>query len=173
MRKYFYRIVFLLVLWCSSAAGGCAFGAGALVPPVLAESITSTQLIENAKQYDNQTITFQGEVIGDVMKRGDFAWVNINDGTNALGIWMSKDFTKDIVYTGSYKAKGDILEVEGIFHRACPQHGGDMDIHAQVVKKIQSGQTVSETIDSNKRNIALILLGVLCLVLILQVLKKK
>ena len=144
-----------------------------LVTVSYAQPIASTQLIENAKDFDNKSVIFQGEVIGDVMKRGDFAWVNINDGTNALGIWMPKDFTKDIVYTGSYKAKGDILEVEGVFHRACPQHGGDLDIHAQVVKKIRPGYNKEETIDKNKRNQAFALIGALCLVLILQALKKK
>jgi len=138
-----------------------------------AQPVTSSQLIENAKQYDNQSVVFQGEAIGEVMRRGNFAWVNINDGTNAIGIWVSEEMSKEINYLGSYKAKGDILEVEGIFHRACPQHGGDMDIHAQVIKKIQAGHAVKETLDTNKRNIVLILAGVLCLALIFQALKKK
>jgi hypothetical protein len=138
-----------------------------------AQPIVSNTLIEQAKDYDGKTVIFQGEAIGEVMHRGNFAWVNINDGANALGIWLVKELTKEINYLGSYKAKGDILEIEGVFHRACPEHGGDMDIHAQAVKKIQAGQAISEQLDTNKRNIALALAGVLCLIVILQILKKK
>jgi len=155
-------IIFLFVVGCLAL---CAVS--------YADRASSTTLIENAKDFDNKIVVFQGEVIGDVMIRGDFAWVNLNDGQNALGIWMPRDFTKDIIYKGSYKAQGDLLEVEGVFHRACPEHGGDMDIHAQVLKKIQSGQAMDRQLDKNKLNIVLTLAGVLCLILILQALKKK
>ncbi|MCM8763005.1 MAG: DNA-binding protein [Candidatus Omnitrophica bacterium] len=138
-----------------------------------AQPLTVHQLIENAYEYDNQTVIFQGEAIGEIMVRGDFAWVNLHDGEKALGIWMPKEMVKEIHYLGSYKAKGDILEVAGIFHRRCLEHGADMDIHAQAIRKIQAGYAINETADPNKRKITLILVGVLCLTLILQILKKK
>ncbi|MFA5286669.1 MAG: DNA-binding protein [Candidatus Omnitrophota bacterium] len=139
----------------------------------LAQGIPSNELIKNAKLYDGKAISYKGEVIGDVMRRGDFAWVNLHDGTNAIGIWAPLTFTKDIVYTGSYKAKGDILEVTGIFNRACPEHGGDLDIHAQILRKIDSGRLVSEKLNPAKVNQALILLGVLLSVWILTLFLRK
>ena len=44
------------------------------------------------------------------MVRGEYAWINVNDEKNAIGIWIKKELIKDILYTGSYKAKGDLVE---------------------------------------------------------------
>jgi len=131
-----------------------------------AQNISSTELINNAKEYDGKTIVYAGEVIGDVMVRGDFAWINLNDGQNAIGIWLDKNLAKEIKYTGSYQTKGDRLEITGVFHRSCIQHGGDMDIHAQDLRKISPGKLVKEQLHTVKRNFTIILLGILCLVLI-------
>jgi hypothetical protein len=133
-----------------------------------AQPISSTELINNAKLYDGKTVVYEGEVIGDIMQRGAYAWVNINDGQNAIGIWMNASLAREITYTGSYKSKGDWIEITGIFNRACPQHGGDLDIHAQALRKISSGRTLAEQFNLGKRNIALVLAGFLCLILILR-----
>jgi hypothetical protein len=129
-----------------------------------AQQISSTELINNAKEYDGKSVVYAGEAIGDVMARGDFVWVNINDGENAIGVWLDKELAREIQFTGSYRAKGDLLEITGVFHRSCIQHGGDMDIHAQEIRKISPGRVVSEELDTGKRNFVFILLVVLCLV---------
>ena len=136
-----------------------------------AQTVSSSELINNAKVYDGKTITYTGEMIGEVMARGDFAWVNLNDGQNAIGIWMPKGLTQDINYAGSYKAKGDWIEVTGVFQRACVLHGGDLDIHAQAVRKISSGRPSAEFLNIGKRNLFFTLTLILCLILILKQLK--
>lgn len=140
---------------------------------LFAQPISSTELINNAKQYDGETVGYSGEVIGDIMVRGEYAWVNVNDGEAAIGIWLNKDLTKDILYTGCYKAKGDRVEIVGVFHRACLQHGGDLDIHAQSIKKISPGRNTSEKLNLDKRNLAFVLFGVLFIVWILRQLKNR
>lgn len=137
-----------------------------------AQAISSTELINNAKQYDTKTVIFEGEVIGDVMERGEYAWVNVNDGDNAIGVWMSKDLSKTIIYTGSFKSKGDVVEVTGTFHRSCLVHGGDLDIHAQGMRRINSGRALAEKINTGKRNLVFILAGALCLALALNLLNQ-
>lgn len=139
---------------------------------LFAQPVSSTELINNARLYDGKTVSFSGEVIGDVMARGDFAWINVNDGDNAVGIWIEKKLSQEISYTGSFKARGDKISVEGVFHRACPEHGGDFDIHALSLKKISGGRQTAEGMNILKRNFALILFGVLCLVIILSRLKR-
>lgn len=138
-----------------------------------AQPISSTELINNAKQYDGKIVVYEGEVIGDVMVRGDYAWINVNDGEKAIGIWIKAALAKDIVYTGSYKSKGDGVEITGIFHRACIEHGGDLDIHAQSLRKTASGRHIQERLNLGKRNFVIILLGILCLIWILTLLKGK
>jgi hypothetical protein len=107
-------------------------------------------LINNAKQYDGKTIIYKGEVIGDVMIRGEYAWLHVNDGIIAIGIWTPKMMIQDIGYIGSYHKKGDTVEVSGTFHRSCLEHGGDLDIHAQTIKIIALGATVNSPINQRK-----------------------
>jgi len=120
-----------------------------------AQPVSSSELINNAKHYDGTTVSYSGEVIGDIMVRKEYAWININDGKNAIGIWIKKELIKDILYTGSYAAKGDLVEITGRFNRSCVEHGGDLDIHAQSINKISSGSKIFHS--ANKKEIKLIL----------------
>jgi hypothetical protein len=137
------------------------------------QPISSTELINHAAQYDGKTVIYEGEVIGEVMLRGDYAWININDSKNALGIWISASLAREINYAGNYKSKGDVVEVTGIFHRACPEHGGDLDIHAQSLRKISPGRTYQEKLNPGKRDFVIVLFAILCLVWILTLFKHK
>lgn len=131
------------------------------------QPLSSEELINNANGYEDSEVVYQGEIIGDIMIRGDHAWVNINDGENALGIWADKNLAEGFL-SGGYKSKGDWVEVKGEFHRSCPQHGGDMDIHANTLRTIQEGKVFEEKVEVEKKKISLILLGLLCLILILR-----
>jgi hypothetical protein len=137
------------------------------------QGINSSELIKNAMQYDGKLVTYSGEAVGDVMSRGKFAWVNINDGDNAIGVWMSADFAREINFLGNYKSRGDKIEVIGVFHRACLEHGGDLDIHAQALRKLSNGRIVSQRLSIDKKNLTLILLGILMLIWILTSSRKK
>ncbi len=134
-----------------------------------AQVSTSSDLLNNAKQYDGKTVNYKGEVIGDVMIRGDHAWLHVNDGSIAIGIWAPKMMIQDIGYIGDYHKKGDTVEVSGTFHRSCLEHGGDLDIHASEIKKVTQGSLVIQPISRRK-----IFIGIssLALVLLFYALKK-
>lgn len=136
-------------------------------------TISSTELIENAKELDGKEVIYQGEAIGEVMTRGNYSWVNLNDGENAIGIWMPNNFLGLISFIGSYTARGDWLEASGIFNRACKMHGGDLDIHATHLAKIRDGRQVKHRLVAEKQRLSIILSGVLLCLLILQLLSKK
>jgi hypothetical protein len=135
-----FGAIFILMVSC------CAF-------PVSAreiqqkETVASTELIENAREYDNTVIEFKGEVIGDVLKRGSNVWVNISDADNsAIGVYMSADAAKKISVLGHYGTQGDIVLITGTFHMACADHGGDMDIHADQVQILSKGYVIESQI---------------------------
>ncbi|MCM8778229.1 MAG: hypothetical protein NC834_00335 [Candidatus Omnitrophica bacterium] len=104
-----------------------------------AEIISSTELLKNPRDYDGKRIIYEGEVIGDVMERGSFVWVNLKDKKFALGVYLAKEILPPIKFLGSYKATGDFLRIVGTFHAHCLEHGGDMDIHAEKVEMIKEG----------------------------------
>jgi lysyl-tRNA synthetase class II len=127
-----------------------------------AQATGSLDLLNNAKEYDGKMILYKGEVIGDIMMRGDHAWLHVNDGTVAIGIWASNNLIQNIYYAGDYHKRGDIIEVSGTFHRSCLEHGGDLDIHAQAIKMIIPGATVTPLINKKK-----VYLGISSLIVVL------
>jgi hypothetical protein len=106
------------------------------------KNLTLNDLVEKAKALDGMEVTVTGEAIGDVMVRGDHGWVNISDGTNAIGVWAPADLLGRIQHAGQYGLNGDRVRVVGIFHRMDRQHGGDIDIRARTLEVIESGGPV-------------------------------
>lgn len=118
-----------------------------------------SELIENGKKLDNSKITLKGEAIGECMNRGKYSWVNISDGSTAMGIWIKDEQAQIIKNFGKYGHKGDIVKINGTFNRACKDknHGGDMDIHASSVEIIEAGGSVTIPISNSKKIMATIL----------------
>lgn len=130
-------------------------------------TIKINDLIENAAALDNTVVTVQGEVIGEALERGDYVWLNINDTTNAIGIWVKKDDISQIQFYGDYKHKGDVVRITGIFYKACTEHGGDVDIHCSNIEVTEAGYEIKEQISQNKLIITffIIVLAVVMLII--------
>jgi len=107
-----------------------------VTPLVNAES--GKALIENSAYFDGTIVTFRGEVIG-VITRGDYAWVNILDNGVAIGVWCRAGDARKVSVVGDYRHIGDNVELVGTFHMACPEHGGDLDIHADSFTVVAAG----------------------------------
>jgi hypothetical protein len=118
---------------------------------------TGQELVEKAAELDGKTIEFQGEVVGDVMLRGEHAWINVNDGTRTIGVWIKKSQAENIEFTGDYNYLGDMVKLTGVFHRACSVHGGDLDIHAEKFAVAQKGELIDHPVNPAKAVIAGIL----------------
>ncbi|MCU0650644.1 MAG: DNA-binding protein [Candidatus Omnitrophica bacterium] len=136
-----------------------------------AQAASVNELINTAATIDNNTVTLTGEAIGEVMNRGAYSWVNVNDGTAAIGVWMSAQDAAQILFCGDFSHEGDLVEVSGIFNRACGEHGGDMDIHASNLKILQHGRKKPAGFDGTKKDWAVKLLGALVVIWILTQLK--
>jgi hypothetical protein len=133
----------------------------------------STELIEKGKEFDQQAITFSGEVIGDPMSRGAYVWLNVKDKDNAMGIWVKKDILPTIKYYGSYNCLGDEVVIQGIFHRSCIEHGGDMDIHAASIFLSKTGHPLEHRVQAYQWLMAVIFLFTAGLAFLLYRLKEK
>lgn len=99
------------------------------------------QLISQTKDYDGKAVSIAGEAIGDLMVRKDHAWVNILENGVAIGVWLTESQASLIHGLGRYGSNGDTFQIGGIFHRACPDHGGETDIHATEVRLLRKGNT--------------------------------
>jgi hypothetical protein len=140
---------------------------------------TSTELVDHMNVpgditkglfWNGKTVTFHGEAIGEVMVRGDYAWVHLNDdaymeknveegaklaGYNSgMAVWIPAELTKAIDTYGDYKHEGTIVEIVGTFNAACKEHGGDMDIHATSLKVLRAGHVVVDPVPAWKAALA-------------------
>lgn len=121
--------------------------------------IELNELINDSSFYDGKTVHVKGEVLLEALERKDYAWVNMNDGSNAMGVVMPLEATKKIALYGDYKTKGDTLEIEAVFHRACNEHGGDMDLHFVRMIAITKGGPIEHEVGSQR-----IILGILAII---------
>jgi len=148
----------------------CIAPAWAAEAPIPKNDPSSGQLVEKNKQYNGTRVTFTGEAIGEVMVRGDYAWIHLNDdaymernveegaklgGYNSgMAIWVPAALTKQIDTYGDYKHEGSIVQISGTFNAACKEHGGDMDIHADSVTMIRPGHVVVDPVPGWKAALA-------------------
>lgn len=158
MRKKISIIIAVVICFCPamSLAGGA--------------DVTSNDLINKAGDFDGEKIVYTGEVIGDILSRGEYSWINVSDGSNAIGVWVKSDDISAIDSLGGYTTHGDTVRITGVFNRACPMHGGDMDIHAVSIEIIQEGYKVSHPVAVWEVIAGPILLAgaVVCLVLVMR-----
>ncbi|MDR2431455.1 MAG: DNA-binding protein [Candidatus Margulisbacteria bacterium] len=138
MRKAIF--IFMLTVWAFAA-----------------REYSSGALLNLPREYDNIPVLYRGEVIGDIMPRGENVWFNVSDGGHAIGIFAPRELAAKIRVAGRYQQTGDTVEILGEFHRACAKHGGDLDIHATEITVLNPGFAAPQAVDKNK----IILAGVL------------
>jgi hypothetical protein len=176
------RGLLLAVVAASAFAAAPAFAQDAAIPP---NKPDSTELINKMNVpgdiakglfWNGRRVTFHGEAIGEVMVRGDHAWIHLNDdaymiknveegaklgGYNSgMAVWLPAPLTKRIDTYGDYQHEGSIVEVEGVFNGACKEHGGDMDIHATSLRLLVSGHPVDDPVPPWKAALAVALVAV-------------
>jgi len=135
----------------------------------------SASLVENANEWNGRIIAFTGEAIGEAMVRGKMAWIHLNDdaymwknieegaqlgGYNSgHAVWIPADLAIKIRSFGDFKHEGDVVKIVGIFNAACPEHGGDMDIHASTLDIVRVGHPVHHVVNSARAIAAGVLLA--------------
>ena len=124
----------------------------------------SDELINRATAYAGASVVYQGELIGSVLDRGPFVWLNIHDGGAAIGVWVQKTRLPEVRFGGMHGVRGDILRVTGVFHRSCAEHGGVLDIHAQEMELLIPGRVLPGAVSlSRVKALGLLSGAVICL----------
>ncbi len=100
--------------------------------------VDSNALYDCPGTFDGSLIRYRGEVVGDVLRRRDGAWVQLNDdiyagdagplpahrdfrgGNAGVGVFIPADLADQISFVGGPRFHGDLLEVVGVFHRVDP-----------------------------------------------------
>jgi hypothetical protein len=138
------------------------------------EQVSIKDLVNNMADFDGKLVTIEGEVVGDILNRGEYAWITVNDDPYSvksleeggdfagisnvgIGVWIPREEAQKLSYLGGYKNKGDQVRIKGTFHRACHEHGGDTDIHASFLEVVERGHPISHPFQYGKLLVVVIL----------------
>lgn len=138
-----------------------------LVANCYAVTWSSNELIEKSKELNGRKLNYKGELVTAILDRGEYSWINLNDGSNAIGVWCKSSSLDGVKFAGDYKNHGDIIEVNGTFNRACSIHNGELDIHADTVRIVKEGHSFTRTIDLKKINFTIALFAFIILIVII------
>ncbi|HEX6256756.1 MAG TPA: hypothetical protein VFZ70_13205 [Euzebyales bacterium] len=97
--------------------------------------VDSNDLYDCPESFDGRRVVYRGEVVGALMDRRDGVWTQLNDdvyaellgplpahrdyrgGNAGVGVLLPHDAAARVNSVGGPQTRGDVLEVNGIFHR--------------------------------------------------------
>jgi hypothetical protein len=152
--------------------------------------VVSSDLFDCPRLYDGVRVRYTGEVIQAVLRRGDRAWVQLNDdiyaldvgpiaghrtalgGNSGVAVSIPRDIADDVARVGDGSGRGDVIELTGTFHRADPDDGGGPTIQADAARISDRGTAV--TVEVLPRRVAVAgVLAATTLLLLLGVLRAR
>lgn len=122
---------------------------------------THIAVLTGANQaLDNSSVRIEGEVVGEPVNAGTgLKWVSVNDDSGqGIAVLMTDEQLRAVESYGSYHQTGTTVEVTGIYHVACPDHQGELDVHATSVELVKTGTRIEHSIDDNMFTAAVVLI---------------
>lgn len=109
------------------------------------------------RALDGATVSFSGEVVGDVMNADEGRkWVNLlaTDGS-CIGVLVDDEMAKRISNKGDYSTTGTTLQVRGIYSIDCKEHQGELDVHAIDVRVLDPGGDIEHYVSEDDVSFAM------------------
>lgn len=125
-------------------------------------------LVSTNRALNNSDVSFSGEVVGDVLRASEegHKWLNLRGSSNSVISVYVDDSQADLVqHVGDYHNTGTTLKIAGNYHIACPEHQGELDVHAASIEIVDGGGPVTHMIESGKLGLAFVLCALAFIVL--------
>jgi hypothetical protein len=124
--------------------------------------VTSSLVLACPRLLDGREVVFVGEVVGDVLRRTDGAWLQVNDDDYALevgpvgphrelrgfsaglAVWVPDGLHEGLGAPGRHGTRGAIVRVDGVLLRADPDAGGSITIRATALEVLAPSAPVTE-----------------------------
>lgn len=138
--------------------------------------VNSVDVIECPDAFDRQSVTYVGEVVGDVLHRRGGAWLLVNDDGYALrtgplqshdafdgfntglSVWLPDPLPE--LEAGGPRQRGTVIEVRGVILRADPADGGGLTLRALDpgdVRVIREAEPIDRPINRGQAVLALVM----------------
>lgn len=119
---------------------------------------SSGELYDCPQTFDDQVVSFRGEVVGALLRRGDGVWAQLNDdvyglelgplpshrdfrgGNAGVGVLLPPELATQIEVIGGPAWEGDVVQVTGVFHRVDEPSGEVAIIRASSGEVVRRGQ---------------------------------
>ncbi len=110
---------------------------------------------------DGSSVTFNGEVVGDIMDAGDgYKWLNLlGDDGNSIGVFVTEEMAARVANVGGHSTTGSTLQVRGLYHLDCGEHQGELDVHATDIRVLEAGGAITHIVDADDLQLGLVLCG--------------
>lgn len=119
-------------------------------------------LVKEPDKYNQKMVFLQAEAIGEPLTTDTGIWLNLgSDGYNIAVFLEEKEMLEKIDYWGSYREKGDIVGIKGIFYKNCPIHN-QRGIHLIDLSIKEQGKEIEHKTSQQKRRVGVIGL-IICL----------
>lgn len=101
---------------------------------------------------DNSSVRFEGEAVGEAVSAGPgLKWVSVNDDSGqGIAVLMTDEQLQAVESYGNYQQTGSVIEVTGIYHVACVEHQGELDVHANSVVLVEAGEKTEHAVGEGK-----------------------
>lgn len=109
-------------------------------------------LVSTNRALNNSEVSFTGETVGSVVFADDtHEWANMLGASNSvISVYLTDEQAALIQYAGDYHNTGTMLKIVGIYHIACPEHQGELDVHATSAEVVDSGGPVTHLVEPGK-----------------------
>lgn len=154
------------------------------VPPAEAGGpvpVTSEDLVECPDLFDGRQVTYEGEAVGAVLKKGALTWLHVNDdvygvsigplpnhrlavGGNAGMAVVAPSSAIDDITAGSFNTRGTGLAITGTYYKNHPADAGAPAIEAEAVSVVRQPVDVDRPV-SRARLVAAFVLAMLTIIL--------
>lgn len=142
--------------------------------------ITSAQVYRCPRAFDGLTVTYAGEVVGEVLERSGGAFAQVNDDAYALevgplvghrelhgfngglSVWLPDGLHERIEEVGRPGRRGDVILIQGTLLRADPDDGGGVTLRAEELEVVAPSIAIEDPLHVPQL-IAAIVLGVLAI----------
>jgi hypothetical protein len=127
--------------------------------------VTSAQVLGCPVAFDGRSVTFVGELVGDLLTRDGGAWVLVNDddyalelgplpshrdrrGTNSgLSVWLPEGLHRQVTGLGGPGQRGDLVRIDGVVRRADRSDGGGLTLRADSLEVLSPAAPVEEPLN--------------------------
>jgi hypothetical protein len=143
------------------AAGVVAFWVVAMAPLSAQVMVSARDLLADPAAFDGETITVEGELVGDYGFRSDgTVWAQLNSdsyvrapvveggelsGANTgIGVRMPEGAAATLDPPGGYRVRGPIVQATGVWRYHDPGRSGETYLDAAEVVTIEPGAELDE-----------------------------